>query len=86
MKKRIIIISLIILVSDFIIVKILKNFEIWSSIEEKKSYWRISSNIYHHDILPNINVEENWGEHKYKLITNSLGFRDFNKNTVKKKK
>ena len=84
MKKRIIIISLIILVSDFIIVKILKNLEIWSSIEEKKSYWRISSNIYHHDILPNINVEESWGKYKYKLTTNSLGFRDFSQNIVKK--
>ncbi len=84
MKKRIIIISLIILVSDFIIVKILKNLEIWNLIEEKKSYWRISSNIYHHDILPNINVEESWGKYKYKLITNSLGFRDFNQNIVKK--
>ena len=84
MKKRIIIISLIILVSDFIIVKILKNLEIWHLIEEKKSYWRIGSNIYHHDILPNINVEESWGKYKYKLITNSLGFRDFNQNIVKK--
>jgi len=84
MKKKIIIISLIILISDFIIVKIIKNFEIWSNIEEKKSYWRISSNVYHHDILPNINVDESWGKNKYKLITNSLGFRDFKNNKIYK--
>ena len=85
MKKKIILISLIILISDFIIVKILKNLEIWSTIEEKKNYWRISSNIYHHDILPNINVDESWGKNKYKLITNSLGFRDYANNKIYKR-
>ena len=47
-----------------------------------KKEWRIKSEIYHHDIQKNINVEESWGHLKYKLITNSLGFRDFENNEM----
>ncbi len=82
--KKVIIISLIILISDFVIVKLIKKTEIWSNIDEKRSYWRVSSNIYHHGILPNINVDESWGKRRYKLITNSLGFRDFKNKKINK--
>tara|TARA_B100001250_G_C19797194_1_gene789314 strand:- start:1287 stop:2288 length:1002 start_codon:yes stop_codon:yes gene_type:complete len=34
--------------------------------------------------LPNTNVYENWGNLRYKLVTNSLGFRDFQNTSVKK--
>ena len=33
----------------------------------------------------NVNTNEKWGSLKYKLITNSLGFRDLNQNNVKLK-
>ena len=36
-------------------------------------YWRISSDVYHHDLLANIDVIEPWGfSMKKRLITNSL--------------
>lgn len=48
-----------------------------------KKDWRIKSTLYHHDLKKNINVEESWGHLKYRLITNSLGFRDFNNKEIK---
>ncbi len=38
--------------------------------------FRCSSPYYHHDFLPNRNVETAWGPRKYRVFTNSLGFRD----------
>lgn len=40
------------------------------------SSFRCSNPYYHHDFLPNRNVETAWGPHRYRVITNSLGFRD----------
>lgn len=38
--------------------------------------FRCSNPYYHHDFLPNRNVETAWGDRHYSFITNSLGFRD----------
>ncbi len=38
--------------------------------------FRCSSPYYHHDFLPDQNVETAWGPRKYRVLTNSLGFRD----------
>ena len=38
--------------------------------------FRCSSPYYHHDFLPNQNAETKWGEQRYRVFTNSLGFRD----------
>jgi hypothetical protein len=38
--------------------------------------FRCSSLYYHHDFLPNQHVETSWGLLKYRVFTNSLGFRD----------
>jgi hypothetical protein len=38
--------------------------------------FRCSSPYYHHDFLPNQNAETKWGDRKYRVFTNSLGFRD----------
>jgi len=38
--------------------------------------FRCSNPYYHHDFLPNQNVETTWGARKYRVFTNSLGFRD----------
>jgi lysophospholipase L1-like esterase len=38
--------------------------------------FRCSNPYYHHDFLPNQNVETLWGDRKYRFVTNSLGFRD----------
>jgi hypothetical protein len=38
--------------------------------------FRCSSPYYHHDFLPNQNAETAWGPRKYRIFTNSLGFRD----------
>ncbi len=38
--------------------------------------FRCSSPYYHHDFLPNQNAETVWGDRKYTVYTNSLGFRD----------
>lgn len=38
--------------------------------------FRCSNPHYHHDFLPNQNAETAWGDRKYRVFTNSLGFRD----------
>jgi len=78
-------VSLIYLSFDFLITNfLLKNTNIWKSTEKVDHYWRIQSKIYHHDILPNVEVIEPWQKFKKKLITNSIGFRDFSKKKILK--
>ena len=38
--------------------------------------FRCSNPYYHHDFLPNQSAETTWGDRKYRVFTNSLGFRD----------
>lgn len=77
--------SLIYLLFDFLITNLfLKNTEIWKSTEKVDHYWRIKSEIYHHDIMPNVKVVEPWQKFNKKLITNSIGFRDFSKKKILK--
>jgi hypothetical protein len=77
--------SLIYLLFDFLITNLfLKNTEIWKSTERIDHYWRIKSEIYHHDIMPNVEVVEPWQKFNKKLITNSIGFRDFSKKKILK--
>ena len=85
MKKTLITIF-IILIIDFLGSNLLfKKMGFWNYDKLINHYWRIPSKIYHHDLLPNINVIEPWGfKLKKKLITNSLGFRDFNNKKIKK--
>ena len=83
MFKRIFIVFSLVVILDFIFVSILKQINFWDNFNNNV-YWRIKSDIYHHDILPNTNVYENWGNLRYKLVTNSLGFRDFQNTSVKK--
>jgi len=64
---------------------ILKGKKIWEYEKLLDHYWRIKSDTYHHTLLENIDVIEPWGfSLKKRLITNSLGFRDFTNKKVKK--
>ena len=71
---------LLLLIIDFILTSaVIKKTNYWSNINNKffsSKDWRIKSNLFHHDLKKNISVIESWGGHSYKLITNSLGFRD----------
>ena len=77
----------IILIFDFSFTNFFfKKTVFWKNINknlflEKK--WRIKSSLYHHDLQKNIKADETWGHLKYTLITNSLGFRDFDNNEIK---
>jgi hypothetical protein len=83
---KILLYLIIILSVDFFLSNLFfKNKSFWEYKRLNDLYWRIPSNIYHHDLLPNINVIEPWGFSMSKrLITNSLGFRDFTNKQVKK--
>ena len=62
-----------------------KKMKFWEYEKLIDYYWRISSDVYHHDLLANTDVIEPWGfSMKKRLITNSLGFRDFSKKEVTK--
>ncbi len=72
-----------IIFSDFLVANIYKlvhgdsfyNTTVNPAIITEKKY-RISSNIYHHDLKKNVITTANWGPLQYPMITNSLGFRD----------
>ncbi|MFT3867815.1 MAG: SGNH/GDSL hydrolase family protein [Nibricoccus sp.] len=38
--------------------------------------YRCLSPIYHHDLRPNISAKAIWGSNRYRIYTNSLGFKD----------
>ena len=80
-------IFLIILILDFLITNFfLKKTGFWENEKWKNKYYRIKSDIYHHDLMPNIEAYETWGgKLKRKIVTNSLGFRDIVKNKISKK-
>jgi len=80
-------IILAIFIFDFVASNLLfKKLSFWEYDKLTNQYWRIPSKIYHHDLLPNINVIEPWGfKLEKKLITNSLGFRDFTNKKIAKK-
>ena len=79
-------IILIVFITDLLMTNFFfKNTEFWENDKWKKKYYRIKSDIYHHDLMPNVEVYETWGgKLKRKIITNSLGFRDIVKNKVLK--
>ena len=83
---RIIFYLVIILIADFTGSNLIfKNKDFWEYKKLSNLYWRIPSNIYHHDLLPNIDVIEPWGFSMSKrLDTNSLGLRDFTTKKIKK--
>ncbi len=84
--KKIFIYFFFILFFDFILSNLFfKKKDFWEYERLIDHYWRISSDIYHHDLMPNIDVIEPWGFSLQKrLITNSIGFRDFTKKKVSK--
>ena len=65
---------LLIFIFDYILTySFFKKTSYWTSINDKFSInkkWRIESDLYHHDIVINIDVINNWGHLNYKLITN----------------
>ena len=77
---------LILLISDFIISNLYFNKkEFWNYDRLLDYYWRVSSNIYHHGLLENVDVVEPWGfSLKKRLVTNSIGFRDFSIREISK--
>ena len=63
---------------------IFKKTQLWKSTDKVDHYWRIKSEIYHHDLMPNIDVIEHWQIFNLRLVTNSIGFRDFEKKKIEK--
>mgnify|MGYP001166596811 FL=1 len=85
-KKLIILFSLSLIVDFLLSNLIFKKTKIWKYSKLIDQHWRIPSNIYHHAIKPNIDVIEPWGfSLEKRLITNSLGFRDFTNKKITKK-
>jgi hypothetical protein len=80
---KFIIILLVILLLDYLFSFLLKMRDFWVQMYPNK-YWRVPSQIYHHGLKPNVEVVESWGSFRYKLITNSLGFRDFEIKNIEK--
>ena len=84
--KKIILVIFTLLIVDFISSNLIfKKMGFWHYDKLINHYWRIPSKIYHHDLKANIDVVEPWGFNlKKKLITNSLGFRDYTNKKISK--
>lgn len=83
--KKFLLFFLIFFLIDFSLTSlILKKTNFWHEINQPKEYWRIKSEIYDHDLKPNIGTKNNWQLYKYSFFTNSLGFRDSHVRTVEK--
>ena len=80
------IVTLLVLTIDFLISSFfLKKTNIWKNEQWQDKYYRVQSDIYHHDLIPNIEVTESWGgKLKRKIITNSIGFRDSDQKKINK--
>lgn len=77
MKKYILLIISVLLIDLILSSLILKKTKFWVNSSWENKWWRISSQVYHHKILPNIKKKEKWGgKIERELITNSIGFRD----------
>ena len=76
--SMILLLILIFLATDIIGKNILKYYfksQFRNSNHEKE--YRITSNYYHHDLKPNVNIPKTvWGNVSYPIATNSLGFKD----------
>jgi len=79
-------IVILVLITDIIFTNLIfKNTPYWENILWEKKYWRVSSPIFHHTILPNIDKIEKWGGNiEKRVITNSIGFFDKENRIVKK--
>ena len=63
----------------------LKKTKVWGNDQWQDKYYRIKSDLYHHDLMPNIDVVEGWGgKLKRQIITNSSGFRDSDQKNINK--
>ena len=70
----------ILVIDSLLTALFLKKTNLWQNDQWQNKYHRIKSEIYHHDLMPNIEAIEVWGgKLKRKIITNSIGFRDFGK-------
>ncbi len=83
-KKISVIIVIYFILDLFLTNLIFKKTKLWKSTNKVDYYWRIKSEIYHHDLMPNIDVIEHWQKFKLRLVTNSIGFRDFKKKKIEK--
>ena len=75
----------ILVIDSLLTALFLKKTNLWQNDQWQNKYHRIKSEIYHHDLMPNIEAIEVWGgKLKRKIITNSIGFRDFKQKNIKK--
>ncbi len=84
--KKIFIYFSVMLFFDFILSNLFfKKKSFWEYERLIDHYWRITSDIYHHGLMANIDIIEPWGfSLEKRLITNSIGFRDITKKEVLK--
>ncbi len=47
---------------------------------------RVKSDIFHHGLKPGVDTTLKWGKYTFHMVTNSLGFRDFNAREISLKK
>jgi len=75
-STKIVFLILFILIIDLFLAQIAKvTIKFWDVSKIEKNY-RIKSDIYHHDLAKMVDATGIWGIKQYKILTNSLGFKD----------
>ena len=84
LSKKVFLIVIIYICFDVIFFSLLPN-ELKSDLYNNRAH-RIKSYYYHHDLRPMATFYDSWGYERYKIFTNSLGFKDSSNKKVEFKK
>ena len=85
MRSFFLIVLSILIIDSLLTFIFLKKTDFWINDQWQNKFYRVKSDIYHHDLMPNIEVVETWGGNlKRKIYTNSIGFRDSKQKTINK--
>lgn len=79
--KAILLFIIIFLILDIILFAITPD-SVKTKIYNKRAH-KIQSYYFHHDLRPNVSFYDNWGDKKYLIHSNSLGFKSNKKGQIK---
>jgi len=64
------------LISDLLLTEVLAFTGIYETRSRTESRYRVRHPAYHHGLAPNMHASAIWGPLRYKVATNSMGFKD----------
>jgi len=76
MRRKLLLAACVLLISDLVLAQLARMISpFWDPIRTESRY-RTSSDVYHHDLRKGVDTVGVWGAARYRVRTNSLGFKD----------